>query len=1406
MLEIILLCIFGFFIVLIGWVSKKPKYFRKKIMFLNKYLKKIEKLGNNVTNSNELKFYDLTPIDDSEEKACGKLLKFGLENEKVLNIAVTGPYGSGKSSFLKSFESKNGDYNYLNISLASFDDSIGEDKDSRNKIEKIIEENILQQIIYKESADKLPNSRIKRIKEISITKFTMNFLLFFLWINSFYLKFEKPVWWNKLINLDDFDKFDKLQSLILILGAFYLVYSLAKNFGINKIVIKALDNEIELGNNKETSVFYKYLDEIIYFFKRTKYDVVFFEDIDRFENINVDLFTKLRELNGLLNSSDDIKRKIKFVYAVKDDLFESGEEERTEDSHKLRTKFFDLIVPIIPVINYSNSKEKLREKLWDNYLKEKYEVETLAIKLEKNSEGEEKEVENLPKKMLDTLKEGNKIQEWIKRFAFYIDDMRVINNIVNEFIIYRNNINNPDKKREKLSDWKLLGYIVYKNLYPEDFSKLHKREGRVYEVINGKIKKIEEITTEEQLKLEALKKEKLKISEEPFDDIESLRLKFLKVIVKGKEPQILNDVPILKFIKSEEIFLKLKERASYHDGNWNYTASLGEVEKELGFTYEDRKKLIEEKNNKKITVIQNEIDELEKQIREIKNYSIKELCKIYGVDRILGNIFENEPFLIFLLKEGVVDEKEYHTYISYFYEGDLSSNDRDFILAFRNGKNDLQDISIDNPKVVMEELLEEEFLDANILNNDLIGFIFKNKENEEIKNKFNKFFEGSNKHIKENKYIKIVERFLDDRGSYFIGEFMEYIPSFYDMLDYYDSVENESYQDYFIKDIIEFCDNEIIESQNKNNILSDYLYSNGLIEIFEDILDENNDNEKYVKLLEDKFIELLPRLCNKKLDKISATRDSKIFSYFYEYSLYEINLENIMNILEIKCNLTEQEKVLSEIQLYTLIANKKDELKELKEYIDKNMQEFINNVILIEDSKLQESKEFLTKLYKLSNEELSLEIKKKLIISQNENVEDIKVVDKNLWSTLVKYDKVSPSWENILRYFEYCDEQIDESLIKYLNNTNNASVLGKNKLTDYDKTLDEESSKTLDTEIVMCQEIKDESFSLLINSLYSWSIIEKTENISDIRITTMINNNKLNFTRENIEELLKNHEEKVIDFLLAHKDIFLGSSMHDMDYIESNQKEIYSQFFDRINHEEKIQFINNFSLTELDLQDKLWTQIKDFINTLENFGLDKEFDEEKAKEIMEWDFLPITVKTVDILHAMITEGDDRVEAIVISKKNELFEKMKELELGGEICFELYKVLDIDEDKIKFINNISLGSIYDILAEEIIKFILTKKFQVSFEIIEKLINMSKEDIKTKLFFSQIEFLSHVEIKNILIALNENYKKIVNNPMRSTFDKNDIDVEILNKLKEKGMLLTVSPKGNKITVIKNPDLKW
>lgn len=213
---------------------------------------------------------------------------------------------------------------------------------------------------------------------------------------------------------------------------------LIRNFaGLQPQKISVAGNEIDVQG--ESSIFNRYLDEILYFFQCTDYDVVLIEDLDRFNN--TDIFLKLRELNHLINKSEAVGRKIRFIYAVKDDMFKDSS----------RSKFFDYITTVIPVITTNNSKDKLKRAL--------------------SEQGHGDEIND----------------DDIREIAFHINDMRLLYNIVNEYHQYSIRLNN--NQEHQLEAKKMLAMMTVKNYFPHDFSELNKRSGRLYNAISPKAKR-----------------------------------------------------------------------------------------------------------------------------------------------------------------------------------------------------------------------------------------------------------------------------------------------------------------------------------------------------------------------------------------------------------------------------------------------------------------------------------------------------------------------------------------------------------------------------------------------------------------------------------------------------------------------------------------------------------------------------------------------------------------------------------------------------------------------------------------------------------------------------------------------------------------------------------------------------
>ena len=324
---------------------------------------------------------------------------------KMLNIAVTGPYGSGKSSIVMSYFKKNPQFHPLYLSMAKFniedDCACGEKKQSKDLDERAIEQCIIQQLLFQKDPSSLPFSRISRIKNFSnIKSLGLVFLLLYALI-SFPLIYsastgdtlidEVYFWWDDFLGLDLYPHLHYILDLTVIpLLAFFLwhILKLVRKTNISKIVFK----NAEISFLGKSSLINKYLDELLYFFQRTNHDVIIFEDLDRLGAHSI--FTKLRELNKIINSNESVKRKIKFIYVLNDDIFESAD----------RVKFFDFIIPIIPVINPHNVGDYLQREMEKNWPQ-------LLEKFDNN---------------------------YFYNIAMWMKDLRILKNTINEFIVYQN--------------------------------------------------------------------------------------------------------------------------------------------------------------------------------------------------------------------------------------------------------------------------------------------------------------------------------------------------------------------------------------------------------------------------------------------------------------------------------------------------------------------------------------------------------------------------------------------------------------------------------------------------------------------------------------------------------------------------------------------------------------------------------------------------------------------------------------------------------------------------------------------------------------------------------------------------------------------------------------------------------
>lgn len=316
----------------------------------------------------ENKFHGICLIPESYPQYNSRLVKIlneAINQKELTNIALTGGYGIGKSSILKQLiedNNRNTKRNIKVISFLSFSRKNIEEKHNDKYIkqefeckDKIIvngedaQREILRQFILGAKANKLRRSNFVRTgRGMSWASRILIFILISLAV--FYLK-------NNFFYKIFLNSFEGFGWIINSIAIFFSVCLTAQVDGIlGRASMKSLKfpffgvSGLEIGKNDKESMnsIEMYSDELIYVFKEMKYEIVIFEDIDRLNDINI--FEVLRQLNCLLNSSEDIKHKVTFIYAVRDDLISSPMN---------MVKLFDYILPAVPFLTIENAGERL---------------------------------------------------------------------------------------------------------------------------------------------------------------------------------------------------------------------------------------------------------------------------------------------------------------------------------------------------------------------------------------------------------------------------------------------------------------------------------------------------------------------------------------------------------------------------------------------------------------------------------------------------------------------------------------------------------------------------------------------------------------------------------------------------------------------------------------------------------------------------------------------------------------------------------------------------------------------------------------------------------------------------------------------------------------------------------------
>jgi len=366
-----------------------------------------------------------------------------------LNLAVTGPYGAGKSSILGEVQRQIGDERSVSLSLStltSIDPALNKKADEDGKplpSTNHIQKEIIKQLLYSAAPGATPESRFQRIEPFTRAAGILSSI-------------AGSVGFFVIATLAGIvELFQTRMTAGNLVAAWIIDIVLAVALGIASwLVVRALHARVRIGTvsagpasislaNPDRYFFDQFLDEVVYFFEATKIEVVILEDIDRFED--VDIFDSLRGLNDLLNRSKRIGRPITFVYAVRDSVFadidaRTASARGASDADGARTKFFDRIVPVVPFVTRRTAQDLLAPLL--------------------------AKVAFPPNELV------------LRTVGPHLGDMRIIRNVVNEYRVFADRLLTERNPLELDRDH-LFAIVAYKNLAPRSFERIARGESEL---------------------------------------------------------------------------------------------------------------------------------------------------------------------------------------------------------------------------------------------------------------------------------------------------------------------------------------------------------------------------------------------------------------------------------------------------------------------------------------------------------------------------------------------------------------------------------------------------------------------------------------------------------------------------------------------------------------------------------------------------------------------------------------------------------------------------------------------------------------------------------------------------------------------------------------------------------------
>ena len=737
-----------------------------------------------------------------------------------------------------------------------------------------------------------------------------------------------------------------------------------------------------------------------------------------------------------------------FIYMLRDGLFIS----------KNRTKFFDFIMPVVPIVD-SRTSEHILVDLFDSI--------------------------NFPP-----------TKDVVSKIALYIDDMRLLKNIVNEYNVYSEII---QPKNIDLDCNKLFAIITLKNIFPYEFDLLQINQGYIIDVFH----KLEDSKGKIVLELNNERAKFIEKIDALNDKVESNKFELMALMIPGNISIYDSEGnrpwhEILKLWSKEESQLKLindhysNQQYDFEQFLEKYILTSTEIRNKIDSLYEDKALQIKTLE-KKIEIINTKINKVDiySYVELLSNMTIEDRENIFT--NTTNKILENPYFSLirFLITDGLLDETyEYYKGKFNFDKSKLlGKNDVIYLKSLYENKQLDVKFKVNNPKEILSRLSKRDYSRTNMLNK----YIFKEALNEELEEEIIIIIKSLDKETGYSNLAKVLDEFELE----LIDKFIQILLTI--EVDYLLAILRACKSDYtttYQSILVALITNKKIDSE----------YLGSIRELIE-------ENSQILSLVPSNRMDILVKhidnLSLKFNDLTNVELPKDVLLIIEAHKAFNLNINNVLLI----------SKIISgrEIEYGHLITNISSLacLRSSYEYIIDNFDEFITDYITScpVGIKYYNDENILINIYssKISNDLKKNYLSNNKCIISDATAFNITESNQDLFDVFLKTNTMMFNKENLAYYWKNITNY-DIELVQYIEANITVSNIKEILI----------ANKNICNSLITYPDISIRLFDLLL-PIVDKLITKLEDDLTADRINKLIRRNLITITVENIKYIISNN-------------------------------------------------------------------------------------------------------------------------------------------------------------------------------------------------------------------------------------------------------------------------------------------